>query len=217
MAIGDVSRVVAVFTDGTTGKEQTTGFHIEHTAVTAPSMTAIGADVVDWWNTDLAGAGSAQKNFHPNDIALTRVEMRRVDPLEPVVQTYAVGLPITGVETVDPLPASSAILVSLRTPNIGRRYRGRCYLPRFSEAELDTSGGLTAADALLVANQFRTLIATIAVDAAKVIVYSPEDLDATPPRSGTIKTDVTEVFVDRRARTQRRRSLRTPVYVVDTV
>lgn len=217
MPAGDVFRVVAVFTDGTTGKEQTTGLHVQQTLAAAPAMSAIGPDVIDWWNVDLAGAGSAQKNFHPNDIALTRVEMRRVEPLEPVIQEYSTGLPITGVETVDPLPASSAILVSLRTANIGRRFRGRCYLPRFSEAELDTSGGLTAADALLVANQFKTFLDTLVVDGATPIVYSPEDLDATPVRTGTFKTTVTDVRVDRRARSQRRRALRTPVYVVDTV
>lgn len=217
MAIGDVFRVVAVFSDGTTGKEATTGLHVEQVAVSAPPIGTIGPDVVDWWNVDLAGAGSAQKNFHPNDIALIRVEMRRVDPLEALIQTYSAGLPITGVETVDPLQAGSALLVSLRTANIGRRYRGRMYLPRISEAENDTSGGLTAADALLVANQMKTFLDTLLVDSARPIVYSPEDLGATPPRAGTLKSPISDVFVDRRLRSQRRRALRTPVYVQDTV
>lgn len=220
MAIGDAYRVTAVFTDGTTGKEQTTGFHVEQRVAVMASIATVGDNVKSWWNDDNAGAGSAEKSRHPNDVALTRVELQRVYPLEPVVQLYQTGLPITGADATDPLPASSAVLCSLRTANVGKRYMGRMYLPRISEDHCDTSGGLTVGDAQLCGDQLEWLRGAMDADDVRMAVFSREDLtfvkkNGDPaPRVGNLVTPVTMVEVDRRLRVIRKRALRTPVYVI---
>jgi hypothetical protein len=55
-----------------------------------------------------------------------------------------------GTTTGDPLPASVAAVMSLRTARAGRSFRGRCYIPGWGEGANDATGHIgTAAKAAL--------------------------------------------------------------------
>lgn len=204
MAEGDIFGLVVVFSNTVSQEELSFTLSGIQEGLIAPSMSAMGDDVKAWWDTDLNGVGSAQKNVHPTEVALERVTLRRLKPLEPLEQSYTTGLPIAGASTGDPLPPQSAPLISLRTNLIGKSYRGRVYLPPMDETETDASGELASSQATLMKGQFQELLDSLATDAFVPAVYS---------RLLDLATEVTSLKVDRRLRTQRRRTNRDPVYV----
>lgn len=53
------------------------------------------------------------------------------------------GTPPSGAATGNPMPTEVANVMSLRTPQVGRRGRGRVYLPIHSSAALDGTGFIT--------------------------------------------------------------------------
>jgi hypothetical protein len=203
MPDGDIFRVVVVFSNSVSNENLSFTLAGIQDGAIAPSISAIGDDVKDWWNTDLAGVGTAQKQRHTAEIALERVTLRRIKPVEPLELQYTTGLPIVGADAGDPTPPQTAALVSLRTANIGKSYRGRVFLPPIAVGDLTATLEMASAFAVGLGNQFETFLNTLAVDAFIPAVYSKK-LD--------IATEVKSIKVDRRLRTQRRRTNRSTMY-----
>lgn len=203
MAAGDLYQIVVSFTNADTAKDLSFTLSGKQPGLVAPSMTAVGDDVKDWWNTSLS-SGAAAKSRSGEKIALASVTLRRVLPLEPTIQSYTTGLPIVGASATEEYTAQAAPIVSLRTANIGKSYRGRVFLPPVAEGFVGTSARLNAGEAADIAQQFQDLLDSLAVDAFTPVIWS---------RKLGIGTEVTAVFVDEWLRTQRRRQARTAVYV----
>lgn len=205
MAINDVWKATAVFSNADTGEELSTGLHFTESSIGPPTITEVGAAFKDWWNV-AAVDGDAQKVFHESAIKLERVELRKVSPLSPTISQYTTGLPIAGTALEANTSPNDAVLVSLRTDNIGRSYRGRAFLPPPSVAKLSGPGALTSADATFIADQYFELVRSLnaKLTILDVIVWSP-----TVPA----KTPITAVKVDRRLRSQRRREPEAALYV----
>jgi len=202
MASGDVYKVTCVFSNSISTKDLSFGFHIEQNALTMASVEDIGGAVEDWWSTGSGGGG--QKSRHANEIALQRVELRRIFPLEATVQAFTTGLPIAGSETGDPLPANSAVIISLRCDQIGRRRRNRLYLPPYAEA--DSEGNISEATAQATWTDWDGLNSdlTALTSSVPMTVWSPTD---------EVSNLVTAHLVDRRPRSQRRRTVRAASYI----
>lgn len=211
MTVGDVWQSRAVFSDTQTGRSSSIGLHHSEQAGGFPVIAVIGDEWKKWWNVGAETIPSPQKGHHPAGLQLDLVTLRRVSPLDPNVATYTTGLPIIGTGIGDGLPPNSALLVSLRTANIGKRFRGRVYLPRI--VEVDSTGSITDAEAIEVANEFHNLIVAFSTASAPVGVFSPARLGPVPPARSQAMTLVTSERVDRRLRVQRRRQPRTPVYI----
>lgn len=203
MATGDIYQVVVAFTSGASGKGLSFTINGLQNDLTAPTMSAIGDDVKAWWDTGVGG-GAAYKSYCPDETSLTEVTLRRMDPLEPLIQSYTTDLPIAGTSAGDPYAPSVATLVSIRTPNIGKSYRGRIYLPGVSESFVGTNGTISAVDAEDIAEGIAGLFSSFTVDDLSPCVWS---------RTLGIGTEWSQVYVDRVLRTQRRRQDRTAVYV----
>jgi hypothetical protein len=203
MAINDVYQVVAAFTNGASGKTMSFTTSIRQKGVAMPSVATVAGNYVDWWDTGLGG-GAAYKTYCPDETALTEVTLRRVRPLEPLIQSFTTGLPIAGTNATDPYAPSIAVLATLRTANIGRSYRGRMYLPGVAEDKVGSNATLSAADAEDIAEGITGLFAALDADDVAVCIWS---------RTLDISTDVSNIYIDRVLRTQRRRQDRTPVYV----
>lgn len=73
-----------------------------------------------------------------NDVVLSRVTLR--DIREAALPEYSATCTATGSDATDPLPLMTSLVVTLRTAKAGRRYRGRVYLPGWSEAANDATG-----------------------------------------------------------------------------
>lgn len=194
MALGDVYHLTIVFTDSATSGRYTIGINGRQNDVVAPDVDDLGDDVVAWWDTGFSG--TPMKAFICTDYALAQVDLRRIDPLEPVVTSYTTGLPKAGTASAEPLPAQNAALFSFRTGKIGRSYRGRVYVPGFTEAHTDTDGKISDANADLLAVEMTGLLASFEPDGFTPVVYSS--------KLG-VANDITSVLVDQWYRTQRRR------------
>lgn len=200
MAVGDLHMIKILFTSSLSGETLSTSIVVRQDDVVAPAIATVGDDVKDWWNVALGGA-AAHKSFCAPSVSLSEVQLRRVVPVEPVIQSYTTGLPIAGTAAGQSLPPSSAVVASLRTAKIGKRYRGRMYLPPVTET--DSDGNLLSATANTMRDQLAAFGATLVVDSMTPVVYS-RVLGTGEP--------ITAYWIDARLRDQRRRSNRTPVY-----
>lgn len=202
MAIGDLWQALIVFDNTTSGEALSIGVYGAQ-AGSDPTLSAIGDDVKDWWSVGSAGV-NPQKGFHTAEISLAAVKLRKVQPLSPVQTIYTTGLPIVGTAGDDPSPPQTAPLVSLRTANIGKSYRGRVYLPPLAEQFVDASSNISAGNAGSIRDNFQGLLNLLSVDSFTPVVYS---------KKLGLGTNITLVKVDTKIRTQRRRTDRTPLYV----
>lgn len=78
------------------------------------------------------------------DVTLDKVGVRNINVANQA-EFLDSGLPVAGTDAADPLPASSSLVITLRTANAGPSYRGRVYLPGMTEASNDTDGVCLAA------------------------------------------------------------------------
>lgn len=198
MAINDVYKVTLLWNVAGNSGFVSSGFHYRQDGIGAASITDVGDEHKAWWD--------AIKEHFPTNCSLDQITLRRIEPLEPLEQLYTTGLPDAGTSAGGAVTAQVATLISLRTGNIGRSYRGRAYLPAMSESEYDTSVIIPSATASDIANETENLFAAMNALGTlyQAVVWSP---------TLSVATDITLVQVDTRGRTQRRRMNVDPVYV----
>jgi hypothetical protein len=201
--VGDVYRSTAVFSDADTGKQYSTHMDLELTGVTPPTIAAVGSAWKSWWDTGL-GNGNQAQDYFANSISLAEVKLRRIKPLSAVIDSYTTGLPIAGTNAGDPGPPNTSLLVSVRTASVGRSFRGRMYLPQPHEGVVQADQLISAADAQDFADGILGLVDLLTTVDYEAVVFSPTLNEGTP---------ITQVKVDRRIRSQRKRQVRTPSYV----
>lgn len=220
MSDGDVYKVLIVWSNVVTAKNETVGLYVQQNGGLGFDVNDAGDAVKAWWNTELnsSGLGAGQKAIHPDSISLDHVELRKWDPLDPIVDSYTTGLPIAGSDVTDPLPGENAILVSLRTGKIGRRYRGRVYLPPCGEDQQD--GNVLATPADRIAKQFIGLLQgfeEMGLGGHQPVVYSAGPYKDDDPPTPIGATPITSVRVDEHIRSQRRRNMRAPIYQIENL
>lgn len=202
MAFGDVYYAKWKFNDVSLGVLNVPGIHIRQQDVSFNAAN-VAERMVRAWNTYQTGG---LKTLYVADMRLDAILIRRVKPLEPIEQVITTSLPIAGTAAGDETAPGVSPLVSWRTPNIGRSYRGRTYLPAPAESVQDVNGVLSVANAQRVADIMVDLMADLndAFTLTPVTVWSP---------TLNLDTLVTQVKVDRRLRSQRRRQVEQTLYV----
>lgn len=196
MAIGDTYRVTVLFDQNATNRLNSTRYHIRQDAIIAPSIGDVVTLTTNWWN-------GIKDRFYAG-LSLDHVELRRIDPLEATIQSSSSGMPIAGTASGDELDPQSAVVVSLRTANIGRSYRGRMFLPALAESMQD-SGLMGTGVGADIANETLNLVQAGAAAGYPLVVWSA---------TLNVATEVTQVKVDQFLRTQRRRQQPGQAYVV---
>lgn len=115
------------------------------------------------------------------------------------------GGAVVGTGTGDLLPPQTAFCITLRTAFSGRSFRGRTYLPGFSEAFNSTTGTVASAGgAVAFVGAIKSSLVTSSLDLGVISRPAP---DATPPRSGFITVVTSIVARDLVWDTQRRRAV----------
>lgn len=212
MATGDIYQIDMVFFESGQGKTFHSGFQVRQGGA-AYDFNEIGDMCKSFWN-DTLNTFTLKSNY-PTELALQEVTSRRIDPLEDVIVRYNTGLPIAGTSASDRMPGEVAVLLSHRTANIGRSRRGRTYLPAPVEAVNDEPGWWTSAFITGVVENWADTIGTLGAIGTLLpqVVWSQKlkDDGVLTPWSA-----VTQTRGDRRARSQRRRNIRTPQYVLPT-
>lgn len=115
------------------------------------------------------------------------------------------GAAVAGTAVGELLPPQIALCVTLRTAFAGRSFRGRTYLPGFTESH-NAAGGVVSGTALAVAFVTAVKSALIA-NALDLGVISRPAPAALPPRAGSINVVTAIVARDNIFDTQRRRAV----------
>lgn len=119
-------------------------------AVNVLHLIDFGAPAVDQDLADDVGAivvanftSSGLKARIADDITLETVGVRSLDTANQ--PEYLFTAAVAGTDIADPLPYGNAICVTLRTAMAGQSYRGRVYLPGFTEASNTSTNRVLAA------------------------------------------------------------------------
>jgi hypothetical protein len=127
MAVGDIYQVQIFYN---IGSELT--MNVMHWKETVSSTDPIPAETVgkmihNLWTTHYA------TNLFSNEARVTLIQVRRIKPTAGIPSTLIIGTAtyptIQGTGAGDPLPSTSAALVSLYTDVFTKSGRGRVYLP----------------------------------------------------------------------------------------
>lgn len=145
-------------------------------------------------------------NCIPNSISLSLYSCRGVLGS---IEEAELSVTVNGTSGAgDVLPLQSAPIISWRTGASGRRRRGRTYMPPILEGQ--QTGGLMALGIITALEDFAAVVLTIATsdptpDEFELVVFSPENLSAVPPRAGDLITPITAYIVRDVVGSQRRR------------
>lgn len=176
---------------------------------------AITQAVADALDIAVKGAlsSSALASQLNSGVALAHLEMRSMTSNEDP-WFVAAGAPAPGTSTENPLPAATALVVSLRTGKRGRSFNGRFYQFGYSELANDAAGGATAT-AATATRAFVDAVSTAMQSGGRGIQMAVLSRVTTPPgasapivRPTPVLTPVTAaVMADQRWDTQRRRAI----------
>lgn len=139
------------------------------------------------------GAGLSWKTQAPSVSSLQRF---RYTPLDGITASTVNTHISVGSAGIDSLPANVALVVTLRTANRGRSYRGRTYQTPFNENANDAGGTPSAPTVAGTATQWTNFLTSLAGSGLSLVVAS---------YFHALATDVTTCTVDSRWDSQRRR------------
>lgn len=209
MAIGDVYELTIVWHNTITDEDVTSRVRGQQNLLVAPDVGTLEDDVVAAWETSLSTA-DAWYLYYPSSIVLTKVKLQRIDPFEAIILENSDNLPSVGGASSEAGRPQDCILASIRTAKAGRSYRGRMYFPTPGEAITTNTGNLTNAQAVAFALQTSDFFDSLVADSFEPGVYSTQHNKV----AVTEFNARTNVLVDTRLRTQRRRTVRAPAYGV---
>jgi len=110
-----------------------------------PSADSVDAALAAAWASDIEAAhvASGLQALQPTAVSLSRVDVR--DLREPALPAYSAPMTSAGTSEAELLPRGTALVVTKRTNRAGPSYRGRIYIPGFSEEANETGGRATSA------------------------------------------------------------------------
>lgn len=145
-------------------------------------------------------------------VTLAKVEVRSMKALSDPWYV-STGAAVAGTAAGKPLPAATALVVSLKTGLRGRSYNGRMYVWGFAELANDTLGGATSAAAAAASKFLDDMKVAIGggTPALNLAVLSrfttPPDGTVPIERTPPILTPVASTPADQRWDVQRRRAV----------
>lgn len=200
MPAGDVVRLRTI--GSLLGQNVQFGLHFRY-----QTTGASASDLAASWEANIMdlvkAATSASCNY-------TTIMVADTDPNGAETAELTLTQPNPGGVAGDVLPPQCAAVISLRTGQKGRRRRGRFYVPGLVET-YQQDGRLIGAQLTSLQALAQGIINfygdTGSETDYRACVWSPQNLEATPPRPGDLATILRTAQVDTVVRTQRRRSL----------
>ena len=205
MAVNDVVRLSVL---GTMFNQRVQYGHHFRFQTPAASMTGLASAYEAAILATLRAATSA-------DVTWQYLMVQDVRPTGPETLRHPLPAASVGQIAGEGAPPQTTAVISVHTGQKGRRRRGRFYVPGLAESGT-TGGNITGAQLTALTALGETLQTTFGTGGSnadyRLVVYSPEKLTAPPPpvfkpRTGTITTEATDLILDTRVMTQRRRRL----------
>lgn len=196
-AVADTYRVVSYFTRG--AEVMLNVNHVRKDAGGAAERLAIANHFKALWEGTGGTTPKGMKDFRQIKVVFQKVSVQDISTLPfPVPSEYTSGTAGTsaGIE----LPAQTALVVSLKTGLAGRSYRGRTYVGGFTTTAISDDGTYdrpSGAVMVQLGQAFGDLASNLNGDGTPLVVAS---------RSLGTSEEVTEILVDNKWDTQRRRA-----------
>jgi len=183
-----VARVAMLF-----GRDSRTFVNVFHVLSPVPwdiaGMTALAALFADWWNDDY-------RQYSSGEIALEQVQVRKLDPDEPLAYDLNVSPPNPGLGATAPDTGATTQTMSWRTGLAGRKFRGRNYAVGLMEADVANDDSVTSVRTATLAAAAGSLLSRLIISGVQLAIFHKIDNTAT-----AVLTTVVENLVD----SQRRR------------
>src|SRR6476620_6081691 len=106
----------------------------------AGAIVVLEARLPQFWTNRVVGSPAWGYYAHTG----ASIQRIRYTPLDGVSPTTVAAHVSAGAAAADPLPAQDALAVTFYTATRGRRYRGRMFLPAFTEGSNDGTGHAAA-------------------------------------------------------------------------
>lgn len=132
------------------------------------SMGNLAAMVKQWW------LDSYQDDVS-NQVSLEQIQVRLLDPTNPLAVDYTTGLPDSGSNANVHEPANVTVTLSWRTGLAGRKYRGRIYIVGLCENNTNDDDTIGSSTVSWLANVGGDLLAKAAAAAIQLIVFHKAD------------------------------------------
>jgi len=156
----------------------------------------LAADIVSWWNATMDA-------YVANTVSLNLIRMTDLESETGFVVNYATGLPVAGANTNPSLPNSNTVVITKRTANRGRSFRGRIYQVGLTENVVTANAvSSTVVGQLIAAWELIRVVALTGGDAQMGVVSLQSNL---APRTEGIITPITNFTSDGVIDSQRRR------------
>jgi len=183
-----VARVAMLFARDTRTFVNT--FHVaSDTPWTASDLINIAGIFVSWWNT-------AYADYASNDVALKQVQVRKLDPDDPLAYDQNVSPPSPGLAAQEADTGATTQTISWRTGFAGRKYRGRIYSVGLPEGQVNTDDSIQSPQSTSLAAAASQLMSDVIAAGFNLVVFHKLDNTFT-----NILSAIVESLVD----SQRRR------------
>lgn len=156
----------------------------------------LAADLVSWWSATMDA-------YVANTVSLNLIRMTDLESETGFVVNYATGLPLAGANTNPSLPNSNTVVITKRTANRGRSFRGRIYQVGLTENVVTANAvSSVVVGQLIAAWELIRVVALTGGDAEMGVVSLQSNL---APRTTGIITPITNFTSDGVIDSQRRR------------
>lgn len=129
----------------------------------AADLGAIASQMRDFWDNYRAALAQS--------VLLDVIQVRKLDPNNPLALDYTTGLPTGGLRAGQPAPANVSLALSERTGLAGRKYRGRFYAPGLSVSDLTSDDRIASPLVSLMSSILAQYIAQWASTAFVPVIF----------------------------------------------
>lgn len=173
-------------------------YHCSDAATHDAALLETYADTFDsWWQADLQPILS--NSYVLENITVTSLELATGPQF---IKSFSTGH--QGDLTGEQVAGNAALVISWRTPNLGKSFRGRTYIGGLDAAATETSTVVSASFATAVQNAAENLIGAVESIGGALSVLSR--FTAGVLRVVGLLTEITSIIVDTKIDSQRRRT-----------
>lgn len=164
-------------------------FHVANdVALTASDLINIAGLFASWWNT-------AYSEYSSNDVALKQIQVRKLDPSDPLAYDQDIGPVSPGQQASEADTGATTQTISWRTGFAGRKYRGRIFAVGLPEGFVNTDDSITSPQTTFLASAASQLLSDLLAAGFKLVVFHKSDNTFTQ-----VLTAIVENLVDAQRR-----------------
>lgn len=166
-------------------REWVNTFHADKGApIVEADLEPIAQAFYNWWH-------DTYRTRFANTIILDQIQVRVLDPSDPLALDYTTGLPEGGTYSPGlggetPEPANVTLALSTRTGLAGRKFRGRFYVPAIAAADKTTDDRVTSPTVTAFSACIQALISAVLTSGLQLAIFHRADNTVTHVITGVV-------------------------------